>query len=88
MDIFDPIKRQTTRKVEILENLTIKLKIENKEVEIKLEKGQQILIFKFYWYQEAEIIQQIVDQGFAIDQFCTNQDASCALMMVKPSKIK
>ena len=40
LDTFDPIKRQTTRKVEILENLTIKLKIRNKEVEIKLEKGQ------------------------------------------------
>ena len=68
-----------------MEKIT-KLKIGNKEVEIKLEKGQQILIFKFYWYQETEIIQQIAD--LAIDQFCTNQDASCALMMVKPKKIK
>ncbi len=88
LDIFDPIKKQTTRKIEILKDVIINLKIENKLIKINLAKGEKILVFSFYWYEEKEIISEVVDHGFAIDQFNTNHEASCALMMVRPRKIK
>lgn len=88
LNTFDQINKKTTRKIEILKDVIIKMKIDNKEIEINLNKGEQILVLNFYWRKEKEIISQVVDHGFAIDQFCTNHEASCALMMVRPRKIK
>jgi SAM-dependent methyltransferase len=86
-DIFDPLKKETSRKIPILKDITINLSIDSKNFEINLNQGGEILVFRFYWYKETEIIQQVVEHGFVIDQFTSNLDGSCALMMVRPKQV-
>jgi uncharacterized SAM-dependent methyltransferase len=86
-DIFDPIKKETTRKIEILEDITTEIVIDNKPIKIHFNQGDNILVFRFNWFKETEIIQQVVEHGFVIDQFNSNRDGTCALMIVRPKQV-
>jgi uncharacterized SAM-dependent methyltransferase len=85
-DIFDPIKKETSRKIKLLKNVTVEMEIDTRSIKINFNEGDEILVFRFYWYKETEIIQQVVEHGFVIDQFNSNRDGTCALMVVRPKQ--
>jgi SAM-dependent methyltransferase len=86
-DVFDPLKKETSRKVEIMKDVCINIEVDSKPIQINFNEGDEILVFRFYWYKETEIIQQVVEHGFVIDQFNSNRDGTCAFMVVRPRQM-
>ncbi len=82
LTIVDPKNMRETRKITIEKNISTEIKIGSNILPIKFEKFTDILVYKFSWYTELELIEEAIKYGFRIEQFTTNSDRSYGLMLL------
>jgi hypothetical protein len=82
INVYNPAKLAETRKMRIEKDATVVMKYKNHEIKIELNKLDEILVYKFSWYTEMEMVKLVVDNHFSIEQFMTNRERSYAIMIL------
>lgn len=82
INIYNPAKLAETRKMQISKDATVVMKYKGHEFKIELNKLDEILVYKFSWYTEMEMVKLVVDSHFSIEQFMTNRERSYAIMIL------
>jgi uncharacterized SAM-dependent methyltransferase len=86
LNTYDVIKREYKRKIPILKNITINFELKNTIHTIDFNEYDEILVYRYKEFKEPELIQEVVETGFMIEQFVTNRNSTYALMLVRPKK--
>jgi uncharacterized SAM-dependent methyltransferase len=87
LNMYDSLKKETTRRIPILNDITVNFKYKNSVFPLEFDQYEEILVVSYREFKEAEIIQQIVERGFTIEQFLSNRGRSYALILVRPKQV-
>ena len=87
LNMHDSLKRETTRRIPILNDVTINFKYKDRVFPLNFDQYEEILVVSYREFKESEIIQQIVERGFTIEQFLSNRNRSYALILVRPKQV-
>ena len=82
LTVVEPEKLRETRKVNILKNVRTEIKIFGNTLPLELKEFDDILVYKFSWYTELELVEEVVKQGFRIEHFTTNRERNYGLMLL------
>jgi SAM-dependent methyltransferase len=70
------------REIPIERNVTVNFEVEKNIFPININEFDRILVYKFAYYKELELVHQVIESGFRIEQFTTNRDRSYGIMVV------
>ena len=79
-------KSQEYREIRFSSNITTSVTVNEVEYPLSFNEGDTILVYQFFWYGEAELVNTVIQHNFSIVHFTTNKERTYGLMFVSPTK--
>lgn len=85
-DEYDIHNSMMARQITLLDDISVQFDVDGVKNTVQFNRGDSILVFRFYMHTLNEILQQIDDRSFQTRQMFTSDNGRIALLVVQPKK--